>query len=216
MPAYGLLSGLGQGLTQAAGTFQQMSQQETQNQNSRSLEELRAQKNREIEELRNKHQMERQEQTQDFQAGEAEKQREFSAQEGAADRASQEKRAAIRGVSKAENPEKEQADIDYKKQQVMDKKDAQAARILGVDDFALGMRLKKEPSAPQVKQLKRIYGDDLQIEKDDGGWFGRAGYTATSGGGDQLPEGVTDADIEFTMKKHGVSREEVLKRLQNK
>lgn len=33
------------------------------------------------------------------------------------------------------------------------------------------------------------------------------------GGGSNLPEGVSEEDLEFTMKKHGLSREEVLERL---
>ena len=189
MPAYGLLSGLGQGLTQAAGTFQHMSQQETQNQNARSLEELRAQKNREIEELRNKYQMERQDDSQKFTAEQNELSRTATAEQNELNRQADLTKSRETNISR----ERQAA---YSNQSKVDKNklsDVKKIEDMGNDrwgskknPFAIGKFMKgSPPDQIEIDQFNQQTGRNFVVEKATKERFGpdKKGWRLVESGG---------------------------------
>jgi hypothetical protein len=184
MPAYGLLSGLGQGLTQAAGTFQHMSQQETQNQNARSLEELRAQKNREIEELRNKYQMERQDDSQKFTAEQDKLNRQADLTQTRETNISRERQAAYSNQSKVDKNKLS----DVKKIEDMGN-DRWGSKK---NPFAIGKFMKgNPPDQIEIDQFNQQTGRNFVVEKATKERFGpdKKGWRLVESGGDSTARG---------------------------
>lgn len=74
-----------------------------------------------------------------------------------------------------------------------------AASTLGVEDFAIGKRIKGDPPDQQkLEYLSKIRGERLIVKEDDGGFLGASGYTI-------LPESVAGkpapklGDVELTI-----------------
>lgn len=74
-----------------------------------------------------------------------------------------------------------------------------AASALGLEDFAIGKRIKGDPPDQQkLEYLSKIRGERLIVKEDDGGFFGASGYTI-------LPESVAGkpapklGDVELTI-----------------
>ena len=68
-----------------------------------------------------------------------------------------------------------------------------------------------EPTPEQVNTLSQAYGKPLRVETKNKGLFRTNHWRIVESS--ELPDGVTEDDIKYTMEKHGVTREEVLNRL---
>ena len=178
-------------LSQKAGMDQEAEQARFANE--QQLVELRTQKQMEIEELTNKYATEKQE-------------RAIKSEEGmaAANRASSEKIAGMRVDAKTSQTEEDTLDIRKKQ-------DEAAARVMGEKTFSLGVPLKNKPTPAQLKELEKIYGSAVTVEKDGRGLFKAAVYnvsedtSGTSPAPEPEPKPENGGDPPFTGKKQIVT-----------